>query len=520
MPSAIREIPKQVDTDMERRIITCSIVNTKYLQGIYPIMKIDYFQVPYARRIYGWVTEYYEKYKEAPFGHIQDIYYVEKERLRSDAEADLIEGYLLDLSHRYEEAEEDFNIDYELDRAVEYVEIRDIMIRAEQSKALLMSGKLDEARTTIAGYRKVAGLTSNWIDPNDPEEVRKTLIKDQEDRLIRFPGQLGNLLGWFRRGWLIAVQGPSKRGKSFWIKEIGFLALKNRLKVAEINLEMSATQLKMRFYQRLSNMPTPDDEEDRYLYPVFDCVWNQDGSCANRNRTSSVVLIGEGREGGIPVFGEHDRAYVPCSYYRGDRDGDYAPAVWYEEIERPGMEESNIVRSVNAFGLMYGRNNYRAICYPRFRANIDDIRRDLDALYYTDGFAPDVIQVDYADILGALDRNTSTRDRIDLNWMGLAGMGTERHALVVTATHSNLRRVEGKKRQRAGDVSEDTRKVDHLDLLAALDQTEIEKTRGIMRIGKVAYRHGDCNPNSQVTVLQQLKTGQVALDSEWVYEEE
>jgi len=295
--------------------------------------------------------------------------------------------------------------------------------------------------------------------------------------------------------------------------------LMNRLRVAEFNAEMTQEQLNMRHYKRISNAPGPEDEEEggRYLYPVFDCLMNQIGTCSSRCRASSVALYEEG--GRIPSYKDRPDGYVHCDYCRGREGDDYVPATWWEELEKAVLDPRRVERTVKAFELMYGANNYRSKCYPRFRATTGDVERDLDILYDTEGFAPDVIIADYADIFRPRNNKREDRDGINEVWMDLAGMGQERHALIVTATHSNLRRVEGKKKQRAGDVSDETRKINHLDLCVALDQTDSEKARGIMRLGKVAYRHGRFDPNQQVTVLQQLGTGQVALDSEWDYGE-
>jgi hypothetical protein len=71
-----------------------------------------------------------------------------------------------------------------------------------------------------------------------------------------------------------------------------------------------------------------------------------------------------------------------------------------------------------------------------------------------------------------------------------------------------------KKNVKAVDIAEDIRKVAHVDAMYSLSQTPDEKDNGIMRISVVAHRWKDFNENSQVIVLQNLATGQVALDSE------
>jgi hypothetical protein len=71
-----------------------------------------------------------------------------------------------------------------------------------------------------------------------------------------------------------------------------------------------------------------------------------------------------------------------------------------------------------------------------------------------------------------------------------------------------------KKNVIASDTAEDIRKIAHVDAMFSLNQVAEEKKSGIMRLGVVAHRWKDFNELEHVTVLQQLQTGQVLLDSE------
>jgi hypothetical protein len=100
----------------------------------------------------------------------------------------------------------------------------------------------------------------------------------------------------------------------------------------------------------------------------------------------------------------------------------------------------------------------------------------------------------------------------------LKNLAAVKHCLVVTASQSNRKTLD-KKDVKASDIAEDIRKVAHVDAMYSLSQTPEEKSKGTMRLGVVAHRWQDFNELSYVTVLQQLQTGQVMLDSERGYVE-
>jgi predicted GH43/DUF377 family glycosyl hydrolase len=162
---------------------------------------------------------------------------------------------------------------------------------------------------------------------------------------------------------------------------------------------------------------------------------------------------------------------------------------------------------------MHG-DTFRMKAYPMGSANISRITADLDALEYTEGFVPDVIVVDYADILAPEDaRITDTRHRLDMTWQHLKGLAQERHCLVFTASQGNRKSIK-KLLMEQEDIAEDIRKMAHVDVMYALNQTGKEKAAGAMRISIVAHRHEDSNDSSYVTVLQQRGLSQMLLDQE------
>jgi len=489
-----------VDNKIEEDIIIGLIVFDKVCNKLMPIAKQDYFVSSQAKEIFKWIHNYFSLYNEAPRKHIQDIFENEKKKLDAST-VELIEIILSKLSEEFES--ENFNVDYLIDRALEYIDKRSLTILSNDIDTLVANGRLDDAKIKVSNYRKIVKVTSSWIDPFNYVEVNSAMNIESET-LFSFPGELGKMVGGFERDQFIAFLAPVKRGKTWILIELAILALMNKLKVVFISLEMNDARVKRRVYKRISSCVSGGG---LVRYPCFDCLNNQDGSCLRIERTNKIRLLDNNDE--VPNF-HVNMKYKPCSYCKDNNIDAYIPTSWFTVVERPDFNISNIRAPVKAFRKMFAKNNFRFKAYPRFSAGIDNIKGDLDILGYSEGFFPDVIITDYIDIIAR--EKGEVRHEIDKLWMLHAALATERHCLVATASQAkasswNSRTVT------AADSSENYRNPAHVDAMFSLNQTNEEKEKGLMRIAFIAAREGYFNAFRQVTVLQQLNAGQPIIDS-------
>jgi hypothetical protein len=501
---------ERVDTEVEQKILTAAITSTKFCREIFPVLHEKYFQDAHIVRVIRWVREYYGQYQQAPEKHIQDVYKLKQGEIK-EAEADLIKRFLTTLSERYEDLRE-FNVEYVLDESLKYLNARALTVISDNVKLLLEAGHVDLAEDELQSFRRVKKETTSWIDPFDPKTVRN--VFDEEGvHLVNFTGKLGELLGDFDRGWFVGFMAPYKRGKTWWLQETAILSLLNKYRVAFISLEMGVNRVLKRMYSEITSMGA---KEGIHYFPCFDCSKNQRGTCDDPHRASRVSLLGPDGKPRRFFVGEDYGDYKPCTYCRGKRE--YEPASWFEPYKRRALNARDVRKTVHGWRGMFG-SRLRVKSYPRFSANVSDIRRDLDALEYSEGFIPDVIIVDYADILAPENvGDTDRRSRIDDTWKTLGGMAEERHCLMVTATQSN-RGSADKRNVMSTDVAEDIRKMAHVDVMISLNQTSEEKRLGIMRVGIAAHRDADFEEGKHVQVLQHLPTGQPFLDSEYAPED-
>ncbi len=508
---------RQVNIDIEKKILTALIVSDKFCQEILPMMRLEYFHSDYSKRIAKWVAQYHAKYRQAPGVHIQDIYEVERESLREDGEREMIASFLQGMSSEYEQGTP-LNVPYLVDRSVALFRERALHNTSEGIKAYLGAGRVEDAEKVLQDYRKVAKSITQWVNPLDAQFAAKVFENklqdvedDRTDFLFRFPGALGKLLGHFERGWLISFLAPMKRGKTFFLQELTFQALLARLNVVFISLEMSDDGMSVRFYKRVTGLSQMQGD---ILYPVFDCERNQKGSCGRRERSNRVAIL---RQDGARMSYQQAAAagYRTCVWCRENDPHNvkgFLPTSWFEPLHRDKMSYNRVVSQLNGLTTSFG-DRLRLKSYPAYSANLSTVLHDLIQLEFTENFIPDVIALDYADILAPEDTRLEGRERIDQTWKMLKRIASERHCLVATASQANRQSMD-RRDVRNIDVAEDIRKLAHVDAMFTLNQTPWEKRNGIIRVGTIAHRWNDFDANRQVMVLQNLSQGQVVLDSE------
>jgi len=496
---ALRVVP--VDLEVEKAILTGLIASTEFAREILPELDFSYLQSDAIRMVAGWVLDYFRRYREAPGKKVEEIFLQEKQRMKSE-KADLIGQLLQELSSRWVQ-EGSFNIQYYVDQALGYFRRRSLRLLSAEIGYYLDKGDLQRAEEAVRGFRRVAKDLSEWVNPFDPDFVVKALNVERY-RLFKYPGVLGEVVGWFERGWLVGILAPMKRGKSFWLWETARQAVKNKLNVVVINLEMAQEKVAERMYRTITSLPRTTQV---VRYPVFDCVRNQQGTCSRRERGDRIPLVFP-PDGGLPKL-EDNPGYRPCDECRKKGLDDYELAVWFRSVERPGLSVDRVVRKAQGFSTMYG-DRLRLRTYPAYSASLEDIIGDLEALEYSEGFVPDVVVVDYADILNTRGAFSTTRDKLDDIWKGLKRLAQERSCLVVTASQSNRGSI--RKRDLAGDdVAEDIRKLAHVDVLLGLNQTREEKRMGVLRVSLLANRDEEFHEDLQVAVLEARAVGQVYL---------
>jgi len=189
-----------------------------------------------------------------------------------------------------------------------------------------------------------------------------------------------------------------------------------------------------------------------------------------------------------------------------DTDGFISKKQILGEPYTPAFLKKFLEKSKIAYG------DIHVCCYPQNTLDAQTMRAHLSQLENERGIVPDVIIVDYADIMAA-GVKAEYRHQIDYIWKMLRALAQERNALVITASHSNKSTFNKDMSQE--DVSEDARKLNHVSCMIGLNQRNEDKALGIMRVIALAQRHDAFNPGSEVVVLYDYNTGRPLIDSRW-----
>ena len=140
---------------------------------------------------------------------------------------------------------------------------------------------------------------------------------------------------------------------------------------------------------------------------------------------------------------------------------------------------------------------------------IDNILQDWER---ESGWIPDIILIDYADILKMVYPNREGRDCINETWKRLRGLSQKRHCLLMSATQSDADSYD-RGTLKMKNFSDDRRKIDSVTGMIGINQTESEKKRGIMRLNWISLRDGEFHPSHCVHVAGCLALSNPAIKS-------
>lgn len=517
-------IKESVSKTEEKRICTGLIVSTEFFQKIKPILKLDYFTNSYLKTIASWCETFYDAYQKAPFNHIQDIFRDEYNANRiKDTEAELIDTLLKSLAETY--SQDDINVDYWVEMATDYFRSREMEILINNISVLKEKGDLEEAEDLINDYYRVPypiDDDSILINPSKIETQERIYRKrdEEEANFFQIPGDLGKYLGNWKRGDVISFFGPAKKGKTRTLLSMYKYGILSKKKTLFFSIEMTDTEV-----VPLTNQvffPMIDGEPGLYKFPVFDCDHNQNGSCSEResNTTVDYEKPSNTEENGKkkmlkPIY---DPGHTVCTKCRKHPDFDirkkYKVAYFWEEIYRNTNDIFTVRDNIKRFQKSWQKYG-RLSVHKKYTLTYDKLMRDIDLLWQRQEWFPDILILDYVDILGINSKFDDFR-LVDEQWKLLAQIAGETNTLVITATQGNLaaHKTEQLDSTHQGGFYGKNR---HVNLMVGLNQNSVEKELGVMRYGITEARSLPFIPGKNCIVLSDFSTGQAYLDSYYPY---
>jgi len=310
--------------------------------------------------------------------------------------------------------------------------------------------------------------------------------------------------------------GPEKRGKTFILLEITIRSLMSGCNAIFFQAgDMSESQQLRRLAVYLTKWPAREKYCKGLWIPTLDCLYNQLDTCTRKEREcddgpfAGLDLKEIAFADLVKAAKESEAYYKPC---RNCQKMKGAPWLkWQQPFQRP-LSWKDAYKAARTFYKKYKRN-LKISTHANETLSIHEMNTILNTLERQEGFIPDVIVIDYADILAPdPDMPKEFRHKENKIWQRLRRLSQERHCLVVTATQTDAKSAEKELLGRM-DFSEDKRKYAHVTAMYGLNQTDNEKKIGVMRFNEIVIREDDFSVNSQVKVLQRLQIGKPFIGS-------
>jgi len=455
--------------DAEREVIIGMIVNDTVAGRVAAIWGDGPgpFSCPSWNLVGKWCVDHHNSYGVAINKGVQS-HFREWADGRDDHPETVKIGALLDsLSDQYKRLKREINPDYITDLATRTFRAVKLARLTQEVTEHLEAKKLDDAEACVAKYSTVNLAASVGVEPYIlPETVESTFAYESRDPLIRYPDGLGEFFGHLLgRDQFVAFMGSEKSGKSWILLDIAYTAMLDRRRVLYFQVgDLSERQIKERFIVRAARHPTMSTSEDGVSWP-----------CSVRIPTE-IEAPGPG----------DDHANVKFSTKRFD-----AP---YQSKPGYGKELCDYIR-----GKLKSKRAYlRLFCYPTNSISVLGIKSVVEANVLS-GYVPDVICIDYADILSPINHRSEPLHQIKKTWEELRKLSQVYHCLVVTATQVNAAAY-GKKTLDRSNFSGNHLKYAEVTAMFAINMTADEKESQIMRLNCIARREGHNNINRCVHV--------------------
>jgi hypothetical protein len=439
--------------------IVCGRISSKWHNRL--------FRSKWANMVSAWCAQYHGKYNKAPGKQVEGLYRSWERKTKDKDTVKLVEKFLSSLSDQYTRLKRESNSEYILDKAGEYFSEVRLERLKDEIETDLLANDITKALTRVQEFDEVKMGGSEGIDVLHDMRACEEALSDEEPAIVRYPGVLGKFFGnQLARDSFVSFAAPEKRGKSFWLMDVAFRAALQRRKVVFFEAgDMSRRQIYRRFMCRVCAQPL---YRGTIQYP-------------------KAIRLSTKQKVSVDVETRTFPKNITKAAYR-------KKVRWIDEKKVRSKEEYLHLE-----------------CFPNSTLHTKHIELRLKELA-REGYAADVVVIDYSDILDMTYPKIEGRDRIDKTWRELRKISQMYHCLVVTATQTNRESYDAKVITRKHS-SEDKRKLAHVTAMYGINQTQEEKAQEVMRLNCMELRDGTYLEDNCVYVAGCLAIGNVAIRS-------
>lgn len=443
---------------LSENLICLLAYDEKYAPIIRHSVAPNLFGGPY-RLIAARCYSYIDSFKVPPKDHLADLM---SDKLSSDTSEAQLYADIIDSIHA---AISGINTDYVINQLELFIRRQSLRtIAVDLTKALQRDTEesLEEADKLI---RQASHQALQLFDPGTQLSDKAKALNFLDTTSESFPTGIDELdkrgFGPTRKELWLAI-GNTKFGKSWLLIHLAKMSLMHRLKVCHITLEMSEGRCSQRYFQALF-------------------------SVAKREEVLRTTKFKRDSLGHIIGFD----------------DVSLSPKFTLQDPEiRKKLEKVIDKWAIRQLGNIYIKQ------FPTGTLTVSQLRAYLENLEATQKFTPDLLIIDYPDLM-KLDKN-NFRLSLDEVYKDLRGIAVERNLALAVVSQSN--RSAAKAKTVSGDnVSEAYSKIAHADCAITMSSTKAERQLGLARLLVTAGRN-DAD-GCTIVISQQYGIGSFVVDS-------
>jgi DnaB-like helicase C terminal domain len=447
---------------MQENALTALVFHDRGCPIIRNSIPIQAFSNAVYRKVAERAFAFYDVHKKPPKDHIAD-------ELENELEGDNRELFS-DVLRGMDRLKESLNLDYVLGKLDEFNRIYALRKNITESATALDAGDLEGAEQAISNYHSQRRYT----------EIEVYSIDKAADILLHHANRETTPLGVETydssgvgpaRKELFLYGAPSKSGKSWFLSHVSRHALFYGWKVLFVTLEMSGPLVIVRMLQNLLSLPIRDDGK-------------KDGTLVRYPELLQQKMANGKKHA---LFGSNRKEF------------------WRKSLLRPDMV-NEVVYKLGRMGKYV--KNFKVVERPTGTLTLTGLESILDRLESTDGFIPDLLVIDYADLM-----HIDVKDyRLNLGniYRGIRGIAGERNIAVATATQLTRQSL-GKVTRHMTHVAEDFSKIFTCDQFLVYSQTDIEEELGLARLLLAGDRHGGYK--REIVISQCYEVGQFLIQA-------
>lgn len=437
---------------LEENVLTLLCWSEAHAHELVMRLTPDTFSTRAYKDIAKKAFEHLGHFGNPPRSHLRDLL---EDKIRKGDDGKL----LLQTIEAMETLNVDIQPEFVLDRLDKFIKLRQMTQAVEAAADALFNEDIVAAEEALhtPGIGHNSGTPGIFL--HDSTAALAFLNEREEDYFPSGVGVLDDAGIRPERKTLTLVIAPAKRGKTWWLIEIGKQAMLTRKTVLHITLEMSEERISQRYIQSMYAMAA--DKTEAIRVPVF-----------NRDENNRCIGI------------EFD-------------------------IQTPEIVNvANRWKIAKKLEALKHRSRLLIKQFPSGTLTLGAYIAYLDHLERSEDFVPDMVILDYPDLM-AIDAN-NIRTATGRMFSDIRGVAVARNHACVAATQGN-RESSTARVVTSRNVAEDWSKIGTADTVLTYSQTGEERGMNLARI--LVSEARNAKDKFIVLVTQSYATGQFCLDS-------